>query len=93
VEFERAPFVALLERYLASRALGVEWEAVAAAPAAALINSLCMVLPFQPIEKQALLEAPGPAERRTMLTALLAMGAAEPAPADEDDDDEPPVLQ
>jgi Lon protease-like protein len=93
VEFERAPFIALLERYLASRALGVEWEAVAAAPAAALINSLCMVLPFQPIEKQALLEAAGPEERRTMLTALMAMGAAEPAPGDEDDDDEPPVLQ
>ena len=93
LEFERAPFIVLLRRYLDSRSLGVEWEVVNAAPAPALINSLSMALPFEPVEKQALLEAPGLEERRTMLTALMAIDAAAPAPTAEDDDDAPPLLQ
>jgi uncharacterized protein len=92
MEFERPPFTALLERYLDRRGLGVEWEAVGAAPTPALINSLCMALPFQPVEKQALLEAPGLEERRTMLATLMAIDAAAP-PSGDDDDDEPPGLQ
>jgi Lon protease-like protein len=48
-----------------------------------------MALPFEPAEKQALLEAPGADERRATLEALLAIDAA----GDEDDDDSPPLLQ
>ncbi len=94
MDFERAPFMALLRRYLDRRGLGIEWEAVDAAPPAALIHSLCMVLPFQPVEKQALLEAEDLEHRRAALAALLAIGAAQgEADDDEDADDEPPALQ
>ncbi len=97
MDFERAPFMALLRRYLDRRGLGIEWEAVDAAPPAALINSLCMVLPFRPVEKQALLEAGNLEARRAALAALLAIGAAQAPPAneagDEDTDDAPPALQ
>ena len=82
-EFERAPFFDLLRRYLDSRGLGVEWDVVNAAPAQALINSLSMALPFEPQEKQALLEAPGLEDRREVLTTLLEIEAAWPT----DDDD------
>jgi hypothetical protein len=88
-EFERAPFMALLRRYLDRKGLGVEWEAVASAPGPALVTSLCMALPFEPAEKQALLEAPGLDARLTALAALLAIDAA----LEEDDDDTPPSLQ
>ena len=91
LEFERPPFMALLERYLERRGLGVEWDAVGAAPAPALINSLCMALPFQPMEKQALLEAPGLEERRAALAALLAIDSA--AAGADDEDDPPPAVQ
>ncbi len=91
LEFERTPFMALLERYLERRGLGIEWDAVGAAPAPALVNSLCMALPFQPMEKQALLEARGLEERRAALAALLAIDSAV-AGAD-DEDDPPPALQ
>jgi Lon protease-like protein len=37
-----------------------------------------MVCPFEPAEKQALLEAPTEADRAATLLALLQMGAAEP---------------
>ena len=91
-EFDRAPFLAILRRYLDQRGLGVEWEAVAAAPAGALINSLAMALPFEPAEKQALLEAPGLEERRETLTALLRFGAATGPENEEGDDDARPSL-
>jgi Lon protease-like protein len=86
VEFERAPFLTVLRKYLEHRGLGIEWDTVNAAPAPALVNSLCMGLPFDPVEKQALLEAPGLEERRLTLTALLEIDAA-------GDDDEPTGLQ
>ncbi|HZL00069.1 MAG TPA: LON peptidase substrate-binding domain-containing protein [Caulobacteraceae bacterium] len=89
LEFERAPFLSILRRYLDRRGLGIEWEAVNVAPAAPLINSLSMALPFEPLEKQALLEAAGVEERREALAALLAMNAALPL----NDDDEPSSLQ
>ncbi len=40
----------------------------------ALLNSIAMALPFQPAEKQALLEAPDVVHRHDMLLTLLDMG-------------------
>ena len=88
LEFERAPFLTVLRRYLDHRGLGVEWDAISNAPAPALINSLCMALPFDVAEKQALLEAPGLEERRAALSTLLEIDGLM-----DDDDDEPPALQ
>jgi uncharacterized protein len=84
--FERAPFLALLRRYLDHKGLAVEWDEARQAPAVALINSLAMGLPLDPAEKQALLEAPSLADRLHVLSALLLIDAAQ-------DDDEPPPLQ
>ena len=86
VEFDRKPFLATLKRYLEHKGLGIEWQAVSAAPAAALVNSLAMALPLDPAEKQALLEALTVDERRCALAALLEIDAAE-------DDDAPPSVQ
>jgi Lon protease-like protein len=88
LEFERAPFLALLRRYLDNRSLGVEWEVVNAAPAPALINSLSMALPFTTVEKQALLEARDLEARRLALTALLEIDGAGGV-----DDDAAPSIQ
>ena len=90
LEFDRAPFLDALRRYLEHKGLGVEWQAVNAAPAAALINSLAMALPLDPAEKQALLEADTLDARRRALATLLEIDAAG---ADDDDDDGPPPLQ
>lgn len=86
IDFERAPFLTLLRRYLAQKNLAVEWEAARHAPGAAVINSLAMGLPLDRAEKQALLEAPRMRDRLAVLETLLAIDAAE-------DDDEPPPLQ
>lgn len=89
MEFERAPFLDLLRRYLDHRGLGVEWDAVNAAPGGALINSLSMALPFAAPEKQALLEAADVEGRRGVLATLLTIDSAWPV----EDDDSPRSVQ
>jgi len=80
--FDRLRLLSALKRYLEHRSLDVDWEVAKAAPPEALVNSLAMALPFDPAEKQALLEAAGAAERRDALVALMEIDAA--VPTDED---------
>lgn len=49
------------------------WESLACAPEDLLITSLAMICPFEPCEKQALLEAPDAAERGKLLITLIEM--------------------
>jgi len=65
-----------LRAYLEHRGLSMDWDSVRAAPVNALVASLCMALPFDSTEKQALLEAPGPDDRRMALITLLRFDAA-----------------
>jgi hypothetical protein len=90
IEFDRAPLMTLLRRFLDAKGLGIEWETVTTAPAPALVNSLSMALPFAPAEKQALLEARTLGERREALEVLLRIDAALGGGEDED---EAPSLQ
>jgi hypothetical protein len=46
-------------------------------PDDALVTTLSMICPFEPAEKQALLEVATDADRAATLLALLQMGAAE----------------
>jgi hypothetical protein len=69
--FERARFMNLLSRYFTARALETDWESLQQADDELLINSLSMLLGFEPEEKQALLEAPSLTTRRETLVTLL----------------------
>lgn len=69
--FDRPAFLDLLERFLASRNLSADWDALKDADEELLINSLAMMLDFDTEEKQALLEAPCLATRRETLTTLI----------------------
>lgn len=86
-DFERGELLAALRDYLNRRGLDIDWDAARDAPPEALINSLAMALPFEPPEKQALVEALTLAERLDSLTALLRIDAAEPG------DDDPATMQ
>jgi Lon protease-like protein len=83
----RDRFGRALKRYLNRRELDLDWEMASAAPLEALVNSLSMGLPFNPQEKQALLQAPDLAARFDTLIALLEIDSAA------DGDDESPPLQ
>jgi len=70
-EFDRAAFMAVLGRYFEARQLQADWETLKAAEDELLINSLSMLLGFEPEDKQALLEAPSLSTRRETLVTLL----------------------
>ncbi|WP_295047441.1 LON peptidase substrate-binding domain-containing protein [uncultured Paracoccus sp.] len=68
---DRNTLFPLLRRYMDTRELSTDWDAAADAQDEALINSLSMVLPFSPGDKQALLESPTLADRRELLQGLI----------------------
>ena len=69
--FDRARFLELLERFFSARLLSTDWETLKEAEDELLINSLSMLLDFEPEEKQALLEAPCLSTRRETLVTLI----------------------
>ncbi len=70
-DFDRDSFLAILNRFFAARDLSADWSSLQEADDELLINSLSMLLDFEPEEKQALLEAPCLATRRETLVTLL----------------------
>ena len=62
--------------------IDANWDVIRRLPDAMLVDSLSMLCPFAPVEKQALLEAQDEAARAVTLLALLRMGAAETDPND-----------
>jgi Lon protease-like protein len=70
-EFQRESFLQLLKRFFDRRQLSTDWESLQEADDELLINSLSMMLEFQPEDKQALLEAPSLATRRETLVTLM----------------------
>ncbi|ALI55869.1 LON peptidase substrate-binding domain-containing protein [Celeribacter marinus] len=68
---DRDRFMALLSRYFASEGLDTDWDDLGEADDEMLINSLSMLSPFEPEDKQALLEAPSLSTRRETLVTLM----------------------
>ncbi len=69
--FRRKPFLDLLDRYFRARDLSADWDTLRQADDELLLNSLSMLLDFDPEDKQALLEAPTLSTRRETLVTLL----------------------
>ena len=78
-DVDRDEFITAMRDYLTAEGLKTDWDAAASAPIDALVVSLAMGCPFEPNEKQALLEAVSVADRAACLMALMRIsGAAEP---------------
>jgi Lon protease-like protein len=69
--FDRPRFLDLLGRYFDAMSLATDWDSLKEAEDELLINSLSMLCPFPPEEKQALLEAPSLSTRRETLVTLI----------------------
>jgi len=80
--FDRERFMDLLARYFDALDLSTDWESLKEAEDELLINSLSMLCPFDPEEKQALLEAPSLATRRETLVTLIEFVLRGGAPED-----------
>ncbi len=67
----RAGLEDVLRSYLDTQGLSADWEAVKSADDESLVTTLASVCPFDPAEKQALLEAEDLPDRAATLTALM----------------------
>ncbi len=70
-EFQRDAFMDSLCRFFEDQGLKTDWESLGEAEDELLINSLSMLCPFAPEDKQALLEAPSLSTRRETLMTLI----------------------
>jgi len=69
--FDRQGFLSLLRRYFEDQGLNAEWDTLSRADDELLINSLSMLCPFEPEDRQALLEAPSLSTRRETIVTLI----------------------
>jgi hypothetical protein len=83
----RAGLEDILQTYLDAKGLSADWQAVKDADDEALVTTLASVCPFEPPEKQALLEAEDLADRTATLTALMSFAQGQ------DDTGQRPTLQ
>ena len=70
-DFDRPVFMQALDRFLSEKGLSTDWDSLGEAEDELLINSLSMLCPFDPEDKQALLEAPSLTTRRETLMTLI----------------------
>jgi Lon protease-like protein len=73
----RESVLELLMDYLEEVGLRADWDSIEGASAETLINSVAMSCPFEPDEKQAILEARSLFDRGETLIALMQMAVAE----------------
>ncbi len=76
--FDRTELLAALRGYFTRRGFDANWDAIGQMDDEVLVVTLCMVCPFEPVEKQALLEADSAADRAQALLALLRIDAFGP---------------
>ena len=68
---DRSKFFPMLRQFFEAEELRTDWESLEDAEDELLINSLSMLCPFEPEDKQALLEAPSLETRRETLVTLI----------------------
>jgi uncharacterized protein len=70
---DRDRLIEALKTYLEAKSLKADWQAIHRATTEFLVNTLSMISPYDPEEKQALLEAPDLKSRAEALIALSEM--------------------
>ena len=75
-EVDRQGLITALKTYLDAHQMRADWSAISKASNEWLVNSLAIVAPYGPEEKQALLEAPDLKARAEVLVALAEMELA-----------------
>jgi uncharacterized protein len=75
--FDRERLIRGLRTYFDRHQIKAEWDAINSVPGERLVTSIAMVCPFEPSEKQALLEARDLDERAQLLTAIVEMAVIE----------------
>jgi Lon protease-like protein len=78
-EVDRKALLNTFKAYLEARSLEADWDSIERASNESLVNTLSMMSPYGPAEKQALLEARTLKERADMLVAVTELALASEA--------------
>ena len=78
IDVDRAGLLTALRGYFQHRGFDANWDAIGKMEDDTLVVTLAMVCPFDPAEKQALLEAPDEAVRARTLRTLLEIDTHQP---------------
>ncbi len=73
---DRKAVLEALTAFLKANDLKADWEGIESAPNEALVNALAMMSPYDPVEKQAMLEAPDLKTRAEILVAVTEIALA-----------------
>ncbi|MEO1191953.1 MAG: LON peptidase substrate-binding domain-containing protein [Pseudomonadota bacterium] len=76
-QIDRPKLLTTLRSFFDKNGISGDWETIEQTGNERLVTSLAMLCPFSPSEKQALLEAPGLAERAESMITLLQLAAFE----------------
>lgn len=76
-DVDRSALLEAFRHYLEANDLQADWESVSRTDNATLVNTLSMMAPYGPAEKQALLEAPDLKTRAETLIAITEMALAQ----------------
>ena len=71
----RGELLVALKGFFELHEITADWSSIETAPLAGLVTSLAMICPFEPNEKQAVLEAKDMNAQASLLTALMQMAA------------------
>lgn len=75
-QVDRKAVLSALTQYLKANNLKADWQGIENAPNEALVNALAMMSPYDPAEKQAMLEAPDLKTRAEILIAVTEIALA-----------------
>jgi Lon protease-like protein len=86
LDVNRDALLEIVRRYLDANGMTADWDGIESSSNEALVNSLSIISPYGPQEKQALLEAESLAQRADILIALTEMVLAQMASAEGSND-------
>ena len=86
LDVDRDSLLDVVRRYLDANGMTADWDGIEQSGNEALVNSLSIISPYGPQEKQALLEADSLAQRADILIALTEMVLAQMASANGSND-------
>jgi uncharacterized protein len=76
-ELDRKSLMPMLQAYFRCQGLSANWEAIESTPDEKLVTMLAMICPFEPADKQALLEAATVLDRARMMVALMQLAVVD----------------
>jgi uncharacterized protein len=76
--FDRERLMRGLKGYFQQHQISADWDSITSVSGERLVTSIAMICPFDPSEKQALLEAPDLGERARLLMAIVEMAVIQP---------------